>query len=153
MKKLCIKTLLILLSLSSFAGSDVNVSKITGSYSLQSGDDQCPTQLEIYSDNGSITFNVSHSTIFLDSINEGYDFRLDYHLLNKYCYKSKLSRKDTKLTVYRGEGFSGVPCAILAKKVHVIELDEESKTMEYYFDGVGIYRDQEINCRYNKLDW
>lgn len=152
MKKTCVSLLFVLLSLSSFAKSDVDISKITGSYSLKSGDDQCPTQLEIYSDDTSVSFNVSHRSIFLDSINKRYSYSLDYNLLNKRCYKSRLTKNDTKLTVYRGEGFSAIPCAILFNKTQVIELDEKSKVMDYYIDGIGIYQDQEISCKYNKID-
>ncbi len=139
-------------SLSTFAGSSIDVNKITGSYSLLSGSEQCPSQLEIYTDNGYISFNVSHRSILLDSINDGYKSRLEYDLLTKYCYKAKLTKGDTKLSVFRGDGFSGVPCMLLSKKEHVIELNEKTKTMKYYYDGVGIYGDIVINCQYSKLD-
>ncbi|MDD0852134.1 hypothetical protein HBN50_03455 [Halobacteriovorax sp. GB3] len=140
-----------LISLSSIASQSTltRVKQLEGSYSLSSGDESCPIQLDIHVDNHQVTTSVDHTGILIRDIEEShYQVSLNQELLEKSCYRAQLSTDKLKLTETKGIGSMTLPCGSFSRLVREFKYFQKHKKLKYY---LGDQQTQEsMICYYLK---
>lgn len=140
-----------LFSLSSLASDSVlnRVKQLEGGYSLSSGDESCPIQLDVYVDGHQVTTNIDPHGISLRDIEDShYQVSLNQEQLEKSCYRARLSLDKLKLSETKGSGSMTLPCGSFSSLVREFKYYPKYEKLKYYRGGDQFH--QSMTCYYLK---